>query len=319
MKDTRTWLLVLLSFCIVGTWIYHLYDKSQYGQHPKIVYEVVAPSSGQTVKDSFPEPDSIVSGKDTANLGIAARLEDIVSLRNEIATMLMDSNITTKDLYKTEGKIRILQQKITTLHEQTDSLLNEKKKSDVENEKKDEPVKEKRIRNEKEAPAILPTPPAPKKESQQDPQEKVNTDKNDPLPVTDTDATFKASQVSFKAINLYDAGKTQPTMQAKTTTYLAISFLLKNNTTSFSNTPIYLVLTDPQGNIIQDDLWEAGIINTQNEGNIRYTRKINVEYTRAEPKEIDLSIQLPKFPEGRYKIQLYHNGLRIGKADLGLD
>jgi hypothetical protein len=316
MKDTKTWLLVLLSFCIVATWVYHLYDKREYSQHPKIVYEVETPVS-RTVKDSLPEPDSASTEKEESNLSVSARLEEIVSLRNEIATMLMDSNITTKGLYKAEEKIRILQQKITDLHTQTDSLITGKER-EMANEKKHESVKGKQMEDQG-VPAILPNPPAPKKEAPPNSPEKTGAGEKDLPGTKDVDATFKASQVIFKAINQYDAGKTQSTVESKTTNYLAISFLLKNNNTSFSNTPVYLVLTDPQGNIIQDDLWEAGIINTQTDGTIRYTRKIYVEYTRAEPKEVDLSIQLPRFPAGRYKLQLYHNGLRIGKADLGLD
>ena len=38
MKDTKTLLLMMLSAGLTGTWVYHLYDKTQYSKRRTEVY-----------------------------------------------------------------------------------------------------------------------------------------------------------------------------------------------------------------------------------------------------------------------------------------
>ncbi|MBK6383861.1 MAG: hypothetical protein IPF69_10420 [Chitinophagaceae bacterium] len=53
MKDTKSILLGMLSVGLVGTWVYHLYDKTQYSQRRTEVYIKDSIAVAQAVQDSL--------------------------------------------------------------------------------------------------------------------------------------------------------------------------------------------------------------------------------------------------------------------------
>jgi len=124
MKDGRSLLLLLLSIGFLSTWFYHLYDKSQYSNRVREV--VVKDTSGiaGVIRDSLQKLyasrvdemgdtiDSIATLPDSILLHPDTGLREILRLRNEIITLLEDSNIDKKALKTAENKIRDLQTRI---------------------------------------------------------------------------------------------------------------------------------------------------------------------------------------------------------------
>ena len=120
MKDTRTILLLAVSLCLVGTWVYHLYDKNKYAAIPAVELKKDEPINQTAINDSIrlkfsttlTALDSARMGKDSLHTELSGKLTEIDSLRNEIASILNISNITREDLRRAEDKIKQLQQKI---------------------------------------------------------------------------------------------------------------------------------------------------------------------------------------------------------------
>ncbi len=297
-------LLALLSFCMVGTWVYHLHDKLEYSRHPKVIY--VTEKGPAKNQDSITSANTGSSIIDTIDLSGDTSIQAMIKLRNEIAQILSDSHITRTDLTLAEQKINILQKKIAIL-----SGTEKSTKTDSANIR---PPDNKEADNNKE-PKPAPSVAGAQKDN---PAEELGTAKTytEKTAKYNLASTFGASMISLRAISGNDPN--EATMVADETDHLSISFCVKSENISFRSTSVFVVLVDPDGNIVEDDAWEAGMLNTMTEGSVRYTRKFIIEYNRGDTKKIDLSIRLPKFYPGTYRLRIYHNGQRIGKAVLPL-
>lgn len=296
MKDSRNILLLFVSLCLVGTWVYHLYDKNQYLQEPtKLVQQQTAPNQA-AINDSIrKEYSAALSRMDTGKTDNAVmqsayteKLSEIDSLKNEIYQILNINYITKEDLRKAEDKIRILQQKMGATSKKDSPVTNTIKNADV----KPIPI----IANAVTKPA---TKTAAKEE-----QEIV-------IP------SFNPVGVSLVAMDADN--KDRSTNSSIAAGSFLVSFQVQTNLLSYSNTEIFLSLTDPQGNVIQDDQWQAGMITTRVNGRIAYSRKISFSYTKGEVKKVNVRLSPSLITAGNYTVQVYHNGNKIGKADIRLN
>ena len=286
MKDIRNILLVVVSLCLVGTWVYHLYDKNKYANT-----DVLMP-----VKDSLAEQTKLNDSLRVAYNGLLQQIDSsrtastidtaivapdsartaIDSLRNEIAAILAINNITKEDLRRAEEKIKQLQQRLS---------------------------------------ASVSTPAAASTEI-----------KNTTVPITTRVETiskpvveepvFTASAISFRAIQ---SGKDQVTVAADATGYFSIACTVQNSTSSFTDTEVYMALIDPSGDVVQDDPWQSGMLTTANNDRIPYTRKTKLSYAKGDASRIAMNMKLPAYDKGMYSVQFYHNGVRIGRGNLRLN
>jgi len=53
MRDNKTLLLALLAGGLIITWIYHIYDKSQYSNHTREVFVKDSTAVAEAVSDSL--------------------------------------------------------------------------------------------------------------------------------------------------------------------------------------------------------------------------------------------------------------------------
>ena len=282
MKDSRNILLLVVSLCLVGTWVYHLYDKNQYSNQPSPVSVQDSIAAQRSTNDSLrlayntvlSQIDSSRSAVDTTTVTtIPTATNEIDSLRNEIAAILTINNITKEDLRRAEEKIKQLQQRLSNTTTVVDT--RPAATSSTVNSKTDLPAK----------------------------QEAVNE-------------VFSASGVSVRAIQ--GDGNDQITLNAASASSLAIACVVQNRTTSFTDTEVYMVLTDPSGEVVQDDPWQSGMFTTGND-RIPYTRKAKLAYTKGDNSRIAMNLKLPEYAKGLYSVQFYHNGVRIGRSTLRLN
>ncbi len=304
MKDTKTLLLLLVSIGLISTWAYHLYDKSHYSVRQKEVFITDSLAIQQGINDSLQQMynttlsqlDMVTLGKDSLNTEFKGKLAEIVNLRNEIAVVLNRESITKDDLNKASEKIKILQQKVAEVSNKNYTLVQEKERLTV----------------------MLNQLTLEMNGIQQNTVRTIQ-EKNTLEETVNTGSTFIASELIFKAMNQKSPDKEVPTVKADKTDRFLVSFLLQNNITPIKNAEVFLVLTDPGGTVIQNDQWQSGAQVSKKDGIYKYTRKINFEYTKGEQKKIVLPIQLAEYTEGLYSVQVYHNGLKIGKYDLRLN
>jgi len=298
MKDTRNILLLVVSLCLVGTWAYHIYDKNNYAQEPVVVVKKDTVAEQKAVNDSLrtsysktlAQLDTTARSKDSMNItGYAVKTSEIDNLRNEIYAILNLNAITKEDLRRAEVKLKLLQQKIGTSDNGNTEISKQTKTSEVKNpvvvssDSKVKPETKTVVQNKQEAEPVL-----------------LNT-----------------VNISFRAFQA--AAKDQPTTKADDAGYFAVSCLLQNVMASFTDTDVYLVLTDPQGNVIQDDQWQAGMFSTRSNTRIPYSRKSSFSYAKGDTKRITVNIKPSEILQGSYSLQIYHNGTRIGKSDLRLN
>ncbi|HWR33310.1 MAG TPA: hypothetical protein VN451_07290, partial [Chitinophagaceae bacterium] len=77
---------------------------------------------------------------------------------------------------------------------------------------------------------------------------------------------------------------------------------------------VYAVITQPDGNVMQTDVWETSSIITHDFGKKRFTRKLRFEYQRGEIKRLELTLKPEDYEKGNYKLQVFHNGYLIGET-----
>jgi hypothetical protein len=286
MKDTRNILLVIVSMCLVGTWVYHLYDKNKYANT-----DVLLP-----VKDSLAEQTKVNDSLRVAYNGLLRQIDSsrsvavvdtsfvpldsfsnaIDSLRNEIAAILAINNITKEDLRRAEEKIKQLQQRLSASSSTAVTVSTEIKNTSA-------PV--------------------------------TNRAETISKPITD-EPVFTASAISFRAMQ---SGKEQVTANADATGYFSIACTVQNPTASFSDTEVYMALIDPSGDVVQDDPWQSGMLTTAASDRIPYTRKSKISYAKGDAKRIAMNLKLATYDKGMYSVQFYHNGVRIGRGNLRLN
>lgn len=284
MKDTRNILLVIVSLCLIGTWVYHLYDKNKYANT-----DVLLP-----VKDSLAEQTKVNDSlhvayngllrqidssrpavmADTATVAPDSTSSSIDSLRNEIAAILAINNITKEDLRRAEEKIKQLQQRLSSS-----------------------------------------TPVSAATEIKTVTTPVINRAETISKPIEE-EPVFTASAISFRAMQ---AGREQVTANADATGYFSIACTVQNTTASFSDTEVYMTLTDPSGDVVQDDPWQSGMLTTANNDRIPYTRKKKFSYAKGDASRIAMNLKLAVYDKGMYSVQFYHNGVRIGRTNLRLN
>lgn len=303
MKDIRSSLLAMLSVGLVGTWVYHLADKSRYSKQRREVFIKDSTAVAQGVQDSLQKIYSLTihelgtqldSSKNTEGLlkgELSAKLAEIYRLRNEISAILKKTDVKKADLDLARKKAIELQFLVNELQNRNSSIEEEKQQIITMLDKVNIQVKSLENTNQ-----------------QLDQQNKVLTEK-----ITVASA-FIASEVNLSPVTVNN-DKEQETNSANKTSKLVVSFAVQNNIAAYENTDVYVVITQPDGRLLTNDVWESSsTIDTRDEGKKRYTRKIKFEYQKGETKRLTFSINADEYQKGAYTLQLYHNGYLIGKA-----
>lgn len=302
MKDSKSLILILLSAGLVTTWVYHLYDKMQYSNRKPETVQIDSAALAQRTRDSLQRiyagtihelGDSLNytrSNADSLQNQLSDKVSTINRLRSEINGILGKKGVTREELATARQKIAELQQNVDDLRNQNGTIEEEKKRlmGQMEQLTNDFNGLQQNMRNVTEENRKL--------------TEKVNQA-----------STFVASELHCSPVSVRN-GKEEETNQAKKASKLVISFTVQNNIADYSNAEVYVVVTQPDGQVLRNDVWESGSMFTKAGGQREYTRQIRFEYTKGEPKKLLFSINAEEYQKGNYTMEIYHNGVVIGKA-----
>jgi hypothetical protein len=300
-------LLVLMSVGLVGTWVYHLYDKNAYSQRRTEVYIKDSTAVAQAVTDSLQRMYSSAitdlgtqlnfsqSSADSLKSQLAGKVQQINTLKSEITGILNKKGVTKEELSIAREKIAELQEKIDELRNQNSSIEEEKKRltsmlDGMTTEITGLQENMKRLDEENKALS-----------------EKVTLG-----------STFVASEIKLTPVT-FKNDKEEETTQAKKANKLIVSFAVQNNVTDYSSTDLYLVITQPDGQVFRNDVWESGTFDIKGESKKAYTQKMHFEYLKGEPKRFQFSMNPDSYQPGTYTMQLYHNGSMVGKTSKTLN
>lgn len=293
----------MLAVGLVGTWVYHLYDKTQYSQRRTEVFVKDSTAVAQDVQDSLQKIYSLTindldarldSTKSTAGVlkgELQNKLGEINRLRTEIAAILRKNDLGKGDLDLARKKTTELQRLIADLQSKNNTVEQEKKDIAAVLDKVNFQVKDLEGNVQR-----------------LDQQNKALTEK------VNLASALIASELSLMPVTV-KSDKEQETNLAKKASKLVISFAVQNNVTDYEATDIFVVVTEPDGKIMRnEDLWENTTITLQNGSRINFTRRIKFEYKKGDTRRLIFSLTPEEYMKGVYALQLYHNGMLIGQT-----
>ena len=303
MRDNKTILLAFLAAGLVITWIYHIYDKSQYSNHTREVFVKDSIAVAEAVSDSLRiyytraldqlgvEKLQIDSSNSSLKGELGERVTEINKLRDEISIILKRKNLSQADLTEAKTKINDLQSKIENMRRENTSLAEERTKLN----------------------GVLAQLNGEMNSLQQN-MEKVSAENKDLTQKINDASVFIASEIKFAAVNVKADEKESETTQQKKANKFVTSFTVQNNILDLESAEVIVVITDPSGKSLNTEVWDAGSFETKTDGRKIYTLRVKFEYNKGEAKRLIFSLEPNSFEKGTYKLSLYHNGIRIGES-----
>ena len=140
---------------------------------------------------------------------------------------------------------------------------------------------------------------------------KTKVEKDELATVVDQGSTFVASNIQFQAVDERRSGKERSTANAKRVDKLVVSFDVENRIAKSGPTPITIIVTNPDGQVINATETQ---FETREEGNKTFTAQMEVNYTKGTKQNVQYPVR-GSFSAGNYKIEIYQNGYKIGEAE----
>lgn len=287
---------------LLGTWGFYLYDKNKSDdkigkQQTEIQTKDTKISDLQSDFDNALVRLDSLTGANNSLSGDNAELQakykkDIDAKKAEIRKILNDKNATAAELAKAKTLIGELNDKITGLETEVARLTGENVQLTAANTT---------LKQEK---ADLETNLATK------------TSENESLAKTvDVASTFSASNIQVVPVNEKKSGKEKETTSAKRVDKLMVSFDVENRIAQSGPADMYLIVTAPDGKVISEG---GSTLSTRTDGDKSFTAKVAVDYVQGTRKNIQFPIKHNDFATGDYKVEIYHNGFKIGEGTRSL-
>ena len=298
-SDWRTFLSIGLVIALLGTWGYIIWDKSK---------------TKETLQQKDTQYAAVVTEKDTLQslLDEATMRYDLLKTNNA----KKDSTITTRDREISEKRKRI--QSLLSKANATQAELAEAKKliaelnSDIEVYKEQiETLKGENMQLTQEKEAVT--------------EEKLKVEKNLDLAkssikerddVIDVGSTLHAANFNITGVNEKRNGKEKETTTAKRVDKLRITFDLDENRIATSGIKdLYISITAPDGSPVAVEALGSGKFTTRDGENKFFTHRIEINYTQGQRQTVSFDWkQNANFATGNYKIEVFHNGFKIGEG-----
>ena len=297
-KDYRSIVIAILAVGLLGTWGYLLWNNNK--------QEVLNTSNQQQIAKISDEKSDLqnnfdatlvrldsISGNNTELSGkLTARNSEISKLKNEIRGILNKKNATTAELTRAKTLIAELNEKLSGLEEEVAKLTQENQTLTTE---KTVLTQEKDKLN-----VDLQTTTTAKQEL----EKKV-----------DVASTLNASNIAITPVNERKNGKEQVTSTAKRVDKLVISFDVDNRIAQSGQTEVFVCITSPDGKSVSVPALGSGTFTTREEGDKVFTAKVAVDIESGKKKPVQFAWkQNSDFQRGAYKIEIFHNGFKIGES-----
>lgn len=301
-KEYKGAVIGILAVALLGTWGYLLYDKNKTSetiQTQQTQIEKISDDKSEIQRNfdaSLARLDSLTGHNNELEGKLTAQTSEIGKLKTEIRSILNKRNATASELKRAQGLIAELNSKISGLEEEVTRLTNENQQLTVEKTQLTA-EKETLTRNLDSTTQI--------KEAQ--------------AKTIDVGSTLYASNIAITPINEKSGGKEKVTTTAKRVDKLVISFDVDNRIAQNGATDVYVAITGPDGKPVTVEALGSGTFTTREEGDKFYTAKVPVEMEAGKRKPVQFSWRPnSNFQRGDYKIEIYHNGFKIGQGTRSL-
>lgn len=283
----------ILIIALIGSWVYFNSSKTEIintydnkvavidSAKSKIQSEFIAVSA---TADSLTQQNSQLQGV------LLEKSAEIQKLKTNIGNILRKQNATDKELAEAKTLIAELNGKVTGLFADLNKAQAENKQLTVQNQD---------LTN-------------------------TNTTLNNNLTATqkekerlqDIGSTLHASSFSIQSLRIREDGTEKKTNNSRRANALRLSFQIdKNKITPSGAQEIYVCITGPDGKAFTD----GGKFNTREDGTRDFANKISIQYEQNKELGVSYDIKQAKtLQEGDYKIEVYHNGFKIGEGKTSL-
>jgi hypothetical protein len=296
-RNNKNLVIGLLAAGLLGTWGYVLWDKNKSGEKLQLTqtqsnsYMSQRDSIKMLYDDAEMRLDSITGANNSLQGEKTALQKDIDARKAEIRKILNDKNATASQLAKARKMIADLNDKISGLEVEVTRLTGENQELNVVNT----------------------TLKQEKTDLEQNLQTTI-TEKEELANTVDVASTFSASNISITAVNEKNNGKEKATTTAKKVDKLVVAFDVENRIAKSGPTDMYIVVTGPNGQVISDPALNSATLTTRTDGDRPFTTMVPIEYQQGTRKNIQFPIRQADFQTGDYKIEVYHNGFKIGEG-----
>ncbi len=302
-KDNRNLIYGILVGALLLTWGYIIYDKSQTSE--KIdgltAQNTMVTSERDEIQAeyslSLSRLDSLMGENQNLTDSLSNQNADISKMKREIASILSNKNATARDLAKARTMIKDLNGRIEGLAADVDRLNQENQVLVSSNTQ----LTEQKAQVEKNLVSTASTRDSIKRVYEE---------------TVDIGSTLTASNINMSPIKVKGSGKEVETATAKRVDKMRISFQLnENRVASPGQKQLYIAVTGPDGKPVVDASNGSGSFDTRENGQYFYTNKVVVNYdnSRKVPVSFDWK-NSTDFKTGNYKIEVFHNGYKIGET-----
>ncbi|MDZ4810705.1 MAG: hypothetical protein SGI96_20910 [Bacteroidota bacterium] len=292
-KNTKNIVIGLLAAVLLGTWGYLLYDKNKAEKtinDQQASITKVTDEKGELQNNfnaALARLDSITGDNNNMQGEKSILQKEIDVKKAEIRKILNDKNASQAQLAKAKSMIADLNSKISGLEEEVTRLTGENQELNTSNTS---------LKQEK---ADLETNLTTR-----------TTEKEELEKTVDVASTFSASNIQVVPVDERKNGKEKTISTSKKVDKLVVSFDVENRVAKSGPADMYLIVTAPDGKIVSG----SGVLNTRTDGDKNFTAKIPVDYVQGQRKPVQFPIRQDDFQTGNYKIEIYHNGFKIGEG-----
>jgi hypothetical protein len=297
-KDFRGLIIGLLAIGLLGTWGYLLWNNNKNEQTIQSKDTQIAKVTDEKsdLQRSFDASLARLDSINGDNSQLKTKLNDantaVAKDKAEIRRILNNSKATKQDLARAKELIGQLNDKISGMEKQIEELTASNQQLTTE--------KTQLTADKEKLTTDLATTSAAKDVA----DKKV-----------DIASTLNASNITVTPVNETKSGKEKVTTTAKRVDKLVIAFDVDNRIAQSGNTDVYVCITGPDGKPITVEALGSGTFTTREEGDKLYTAKVPVEYEAGKKKHVEFAWkQNSTFQRGNYKIEIYHNGFKIGEG-----
>ena len=287
----------VLAAALLGTWGYWLYKNNQSSQEitshetKETAYMSARDSVQMLYNDALSRLDSITGNNNNLQGQVTDKNTEISKLKSEINSILKKKNATQAELAKAKDLITQLNSKIENLEADNARLTGENQQLTSTNTQLTE-----------------------EKTTLEQNLQTTTAEKDELASTVDVASTFSASNFQISPINEKRNGKEKTTTTAKRVDKLVVSFDVENRIAKSGPADMYVIVTAPDGKVISDPSMNSGTFTTRNEGDKTFTSKVTIDYEQGTRKAMSVPIRQNDFQTGDYKIEVYHNGFKVGEG-----
>ncbi len=303
-KDNRNLIYGALVVLLLGSWGYIVYDKSKTNEHIQQQQTQITSTTNEKdsldneFKNALQRMDSLTGNNAQLQGKLTDRESEINKLKGQYQAESRKGNADKKKLQslinQLNGKINDYETQIAQLQAENETLTTNNQVLTVQKDSLTTQTN------------TLST--------------NLATSDSEKAHVTDVASTLHASNINIAAIDVRGSGKEKATTTAKRADMFRVSFDLDENRIAPSGEKeLYVVVTSPDGKPITIPSSGSGEFQTRDDGSKVFTSKVDVNYEQG--KRIPVSFnwkQDNRYAAGSYKIEIYHNGYKIGEGTKSL-